>query len=74
MAPEAVVQRQSRNEAVTDNGAPMSVLSALTEAIRDGSIDVIDLTAPLSDTDPGDQAAGAVRQYGHLRAARDQPV
>ena len=30
----------------------MSVLSDLTEAIRDGTIDVIDLTAPLSDTTP----------------------
>src|ERR1700749_4497219 len=30
----------------------MSVLSDLTEAIRDGSIDVIDLTAPLSDQTP----------------------
>ena len=30
----------------------MSVLSDLTEAIRDGSIDVIDLTAPLSSQTP----------------------
>ena len=30
----------------------MSVLSDLTEAIRDGSIEVIDLTAPLSDQTP----------------------
>ena len=30
----------------------MSVLSDLTDAIGDGSIDVIDLTAPLSDTTP----------------------
>ena len=30
----------------------MSVLSELTGAIRDGRIEVIDLTAPLSDTTP----------------------
>src|SRR5271168_2029673 len=30
----------------------MSVLSALTDAIRDGSVEVIDLTAPLSASTP----------------------
>jgi kynurenine formamidase len=30
----------------------MSVLKALTDAIRDGSVEVIDLTAPLSSSTP----------------------
>src|SRR5438876_10251365 len=36
----------------TGTGAHMSVLSALAEAIRSATVDVIDLTAPLSSTTP----------------------
>src|SRR5512140_2260075 len=36
----------------TGTGAPMSVLSALAEAIRSATVDVIDLTAPLSSSTP----------------------
>src|SRR5438034_9841964 len=36
----------------TGTGALMSVLSALAEAIRSATVDVIDLTAPLSSSTP----------------------
>jgi hypothetical protein len=38
----------------------MTVLSDLTEAIRAGNIEVIDLTRTPVRSDAGDQAAGAV--------------
>ena len=51
----------------------MSLLTDLTAAIKDGGIQVIDLTAPQRHH-PGDPPARAVRQHGHVRAARDQPL
>ena len=64
----------SRIPAPPHRGDPVSVLSALVDAIRSGAVEVVDLTTPLQESTPILRAARAVREHLAVPARGAQPL